>query len=223
MAGGLCDVTLTCFQDPSQLRTCDVGEACLFYSWRKSPTETSVIRECFPTSVLLGSIEEPVEPQPECSPMAVESDTIMACICTNDFCSGIEATSASDQVSSKALTPAPRTPAPVASRGRTRCHQCGSLFSSDGNPSCERFDPSSASQAGECREGEACLWYSWERSQGRISYVRECFSTSILLGTISSPLEAAESCIPRDISETSTSARISACLCTSDLCNSYIR
>ena len=25
-------------------------------------------------------------------------------------------------------------------RGRVRCHQCGSLFSTDGNPACERLD-----------------------------------------------------------------------------------
>ena len=70
--------------------------------------ETAVIRECFPTSVLLGSIERPVEPQvtmvitmmlvimtnhgsncnvqATCSPVSVESDTIKACICTTDFC-----------------------------------------------------------------------------------------------------------------------------------------
>ena len=133
-------------------------------------------------------------------------------------------------------------------RGRVRCHQCGSLFSTDGNPACERldsihsnicsdqiwkilnkyliqlqrFDRNDPSQSGECGAGEACLWYSWERSRGRISFVRECFSTSILLGTVSDPLLPSSSCNPRDISETPTSARISACLCTSDLCNSYI-
>ena len=103
-----------------------------------------------------------------------------------------------------------------------RCHQCGSLFSNEGNPSCERFDRNDPSQAGECAAGEACLWYSWERSRGRTSFVRECFSTSILLGTVSDPLLPSSSCSPRDISETPTSARISACLCTSDYCNGYI-
>ena len=36
----------------------------------------AVIRECFPTSILLGSIEDPVEPTEQCSPVPVESDTI---------------------------------------------------------------------------------------------------------------------------------------------------
>ena len=106
--------------------------------------------------------------------------------------------------------------------GRVRCHQCGSLFSTTGNPSCSRFDRGDTAQAGECGAGEACLWYSWERSRGRTSYVRECFSTSILLGTVSDPLLPTASCSPRDISETASSAKISACLCTSDLCNSYV-
>ena len=103
-----------------------------------------------------------------------------------------------------------------------RCHQCGSLFSTTGNPSCSRFDRGDVAQAGEWGAGEACLWYSWERSRGRTSYVRECFSTSILLGTVSDPLLPSASCSPRDISETASSAKISACLCTSDLCNSYV-
>ena len=46
----------------------------------------AVIRECFPTSILLGSIENPVDPTPVCSPEPVESDTILACICTSDLC-----------------------------------------------------------------------------------------------------------------------------------------
>jgi hypothetical protein len=93
---------------------------------------------------------------------------------------------------------------------RVRCHQCGSLFSGQGNPDCERFDRSDAEQTGECGEGEACLWYSWEMSRGRVSYVRECFSTAILLGDVSDPLLPAASCNPRDVSETPTSVRIQA-------------
>ena len=37
---------------------------------------SAVIRECFPTSILLGSVESPVEPTPFCAPKPVESDTI---------------------------------------------------------------------------------------------------------------------------------------------------
>ena len=37
---------------------------------------SAVIRECFPTSILLGSIDNPVEPTSTCKPEDVESDTI---------------------------------------------------------------------------------------------------------------------------------------------------
>ena len=36
----------------------------------------AVIRECFPTSILLGSITSPVQPKPTCTPEPVESDSI---------------------------------------------------------------------------------------------------------------------------------------------------
>ena len=48
-----------------------------------------MIRECFSTRVLLGSLEDPVLPEEECQPVEVQSDTIMACICTTDLCNGI--------------------------------------------------------------------------------------------------------------------------------------
>ena len=76
-------------RDPSQVETCALGEACLYYSWRKSARESSVIRECFPTSVLLGSIDQPVQPQAQCSPTSLESDSISACLCTSDLCNGV--------------------------------------------------------------------------------------------------------------------------------------
>ena len=47
----------------SHSQTCLQGEACLLYSWRKSTTETATLRECFPTRVLLGSIQDPLTPQ----------------------------------------------------------------------------------------------------------------------------------------------------------------
>ena len=39
--------------------------------------ETAVIRECFPTSVLLGSIERPVEPQVVVVVVAVASAVVV--------------------------------------------------------------------------------------------------------------------------------------------------
>ena len=47
----------------SHTQTCLKGEACLLYTWRKSTTETATLRECFPTRVLLGSIQDPLAPQ----------------------------------------------------------------------------------------------------------------------------------------------------------------
>ena len=47
----------------SHSQTCLKGEACLLYSWRKSALETATLRECFPTRVLLGSIQDPLSPQ----------------------------------------------------------------------------------------------------------------------------------------------------------------
>ena len=44
-------------------QTCLKGEVCLMYTWRKSDTETASLRECFPTRVLLGSIQDPLKPQ----------------------------------------------------------------------------------------------------------------------------------------------------------------
>ena len=47
----------------SHTQTCLKGEACLMYTWKKSATETASLRECFPTRVLLGSIQDPLKPQ----------------------------------------------------------------------------------------------------------------------------------------------------------------
>jgi len=256
-------------KDPAQSKECDIGEACLYYSWRTSNTDISVIRECFPTSILLGSIENPVDPTPLCSTEPVESDTIQACICTSDLCNGINENAGASKSSSSSssrgrtttTTPAPRrqttttrpprrrpttrrpsrtttTPRPprrtttaVARRNesppakrkdpnRVQCHQCGSLFStSSSDPDCTVFSESDSSQQAFCQPGEACLWYSWQKSSTSTAVIRECFSTSILLGSISDPLLPTPTCTPKDISE--GASRISACLCESDLCNAY--
>ena len=101
-----------------------------------------------------------------------------------------------------------------------KCHQCGRLFSRDGNSGCTEFDEYDSSQQGYCKEGEACLWYSWQKSRSITAYVRECFSKSIVLGTVDDPLVAKPYCDPLDISENSIS-RVTACLCETDLCNAF--
>ena len=98
-----------------------------------------------------------------------------------------------------------------------RCHTCGSLFSG-GNPNCKEFDAGDPTQQDFCKQGEACLWYSWQKSDTETSVIRECFSPSILLGPINDPLTLADSCVPKDISETPGSS-IMACLCNTPLCN----
>ena len=70
---------------------------------------------------------------------------------------------------------------------------------------------------------EMCIrdrWYSWQKSRTTTAYVRECFSTSIVLGTVDDPLVAKPYCDPLDISENSIS-KVTACLCETDLCNAY--
>ena len=47
------------------------------------------MRECFPTRVLLGSIQDPLVPLPDCSQRDITDDgsgTIFACLCNTDFC-----------------------------------------------------------------------------------------------------------------------------------------
>jgi len=63
------------------------------YSYQRSDSkgETAVVRECFSTSILLGSISDPIRPAEQCTPAPVEKDaTVMACICTNDFCNSLD-------------------------------------------------------------------------------------------------------------------------------------
>ena len=75
-----------------------------------------MIRECFSTSILLGSLDNPVTPQGRCSPEPVESDAISACLCTSDLCN--------DLGSSEDISDIPRhavvttSPAPVTQQPR---------------------------------------------------------------------------------------------------------
>ena len=98
-----------------------------------------------------------------------------------------------------------------------RCHTCGSLFSG-GNPNCEEFDASDPTQQELCKVGESCLWYSWQKYETETSQIRECVSPSTILGPINDPLTLADTCSPKDISETPGSS-IMACLCNTPLCN----
>ena len=50
---------------------------------------TATLRECFPTRVLLGSINDPLVPLPDCSQRDITDDgsgAIFACLCNTDFC-----------------------------------------------------------------------------------------------------------------------------------------
>ena len=49
-----------------------------------------MIRECFSTSILLGSLDDPVTPSGQCSPEPVESEAISACLCTSDLCNDLD-------------------------------------------------------------------------------------------------------------------------------------
>ena len=86
------------------------------------------------------------------------------------------------------------------------------------NPECDYFMEDDPTQEGYCAEGEVCLWYSWQKSSRSKSFIRQCFSPNIVLGSPDQPLIPRTSCQPQTISDSSD---ISACLCTSDLCNSY--
>ena len=78
--------------NPKQRTTCGPNEACLWYSFLTAPGEPrSVIRECFSTGILLGSIDDPIEARADCRPKNVENDdSITACLCTEDYCNGYE-------------------------------------------------------------------------------------------------------------------------------------
>lgn len=226
--------------DASQRATCGLGEACLYYAWKVSDSNTAVIRECFPESILLGSVEKPLEITKDCQPINIEADgSIAACICTTDFCNDADHhldvddddTENDDELQEEVIDEIDITPnitttelistststeAPKFSR--IICHQCGSLFSNK-NSDCKVFDETDNNQQGFCEPGEACLWYSWQKTKNKTSYVRECFSKSVLLGTLDRPLKPTQTCEPQDISE--DDQQVVACLCETDYCNSY--
>ena len=108
---------------PDQRVTCGEGEACLHYSFLTAPGEPrSVIRECFSTGILLGSINDPIEPRSNCRPKNVEDDdSIMACLCTEDYCNGFESEEEKRANRNRATTRRPsRTTTRRPSRTTTR-------------------------------------------------------------------------------------------------------
>ena len=127
-----------------------------------------------------------MEIQEDCVPVNVEKDgTIAACICTTDFCNGIDYTLApiisENKVSTdkeeildeiditfkeieETTTLKPLISIEKAKFSQVICHQCGSLFSNK-NSDCQVFDENDPSQEGFCQPGEACLWYSWQKTK----------------------------------------------------------
>ena len=99
---------------------------------------------------------------------------------------------------------------------RLRCYSCGSLLSP--GQDCLSFNSSDSSQIATCGPGEACLLYSWRKSEAEVSTIRECFSTEVVLGRLEDPLTPTDLCQEKDISEDGSGAG-RACLCTHDLCN----
>ena len=97
-----------------------------------------------------------------------------------------------------------------------QCFTCGSLLEPD--KVCD-FNPSDPGQRKTCGPGEACLFYSWRSSaEDPEQNLRECFSTQVLLGSITSPLLPEPGCNVRDITEDGGGS-IRACLCETDNCN----
>ena len=82
--------------EPSQQDFCKKGEACLWYAWQKSDTETSVIRECFSPSILLGPINDPLTLASTCNPKDISEtpgSSIMACLCNTPLCNANDGSS----------------------------------------------------------------------------------------------------------------------------------
>ena len=129
-----------------------------------------MIRECFPTSVLLGSLESPVVASSDCQPQSVESQTISACLCTADLCNDIPGSQDSQAGTALARIDPTRRPRErerqrERERERVNCYQCGSLFSDGGNSDCTEFDEADPGQQGLCDPGEVCLLYTWQKSR----------------------------------------------------------
>ena len=97
-----------------------------------------------------------------------------------------------------------------------QCYSCGSLFST--GDECPTFNSSDSSQVATCSPGEACLLYTWRKSDSELATIRQCFNTEVVLGRLDDPLTPASECEEKDISEKGTGEG-RACLCTNNLCN----
>ena len=77
---------------------------------------------------------------------------------------------------SQALEDDPEVPGEPQAEGLS-CYSCGSLLSPD--QTCPSFDPSSSQQIAVCGPGEACLLYTWSRSQSTSATIRQSRSLQI--------------------------------------------
>ena len=194
-------------------------------------------------SILLGSIDSPLKVKPFCEPKDISENaesTILACLCESDLCNansgetldnwGQEPQSVQQQKreqnykEKQETTPSYMTEAnhPAArptqpDQPGLQCYSCGSLLDPSA-ATCDQFDRSDSRQAQTCSEGEACLLYTWSQAQGQAATLRECFPTSVLLGSISAPLLPTTHCEKRDITDGGDGS-ILACLCHTDYCN----
>ena len=77
-------------QNLTQRQSCQRGEVCLLYQWRKpGGGELGSYRECFPSNIILGHPDDPIIPQPRCRLAKTQRDprsSIRACLCTTDHC-----------------------------------------------------------------------------------------------------------------------------------------
>ena len=104
--------------NPAQRTTCGPDEACLWYSFVQAPGEPrEVIRECFSTGILLGTIDDPIEARSDCRPKNVENDdSITACMCTEDYCNGYESDEEKASNQNQLATKRPSRIQPTTSR-----------------------------------------------------------------------------------------------------------
>ena len=85
---------------------------------------SAVLRECFPTSVLLGPIDNPLTAELDCNLRDISepgSSNIKACLCTTPFCNELADDPLLNEVSSSKKT-SPKTSTPsraVTTRPRT--------------------------------------------------------------------------------------------------------
>ena len=226
--------------DSSQKNFCKPGEACLWYSWRQeSGGEASIIRECLPESILLGPIENPLLVTSQCTvkDISEEPDAIVeACFCDSDLCNenlkakanSIETSASFDLYNDEDIELEQYeyenyqydvNTEPISTDKQIKCYQCGSLFSgNDDSPACQDFSVSNPDYQGYCPPGDVCLHYTWKHQDGSSSDIRECFSRSILLGSVDDPLVVKKTCEPQVVSEEG-GLPTKACLCETDFCN----